>query len=151
MARTHGGTRLDSAGFAQRHGVAPEQFADYLALVGDKIDDIPGVPGVGPKTAAALCAAFGSLGGIQQNLGNIAELEIRGANKLGDKLSRHWQQVELARRLTGLEDRIPDIHTLPRAAIGAEQLTLLAEFLQALGLSGPLVGRCRRFAEGLAK
>ena len=145
-----GGVRLDADGFADKHGVRPSLFADYLALVGDKIDDIPGVPGVGPKTAAALCSAFGDLAGIERNFDGIQDLALRGAKGLAEKLQKHWPQVQVAAQLTRLESHIPDLHTLPRTSVGEEELAALAAFLEDLGLSGPLVARTRRMAARLA-
>lgn len=142
-----GGVRLGGDGFAEKHGVQAALFADYLALVGDKIDDIPGVPGVGPKTAAALCAAFGDLAAIERNFAGIAKLPVRGAAGLGEKLRKYWPQVRLAEKLTRLESHIPDLHSLPRASVGQSELEALGAYLQALGLSGPLIARCARMAQ----
>ncbi|MEM1111753.1 MAG: 5'-3' exonuclease H3TH domain-containing protein [Pseudomonadota bacterium] len=144
------GRRLDAAGFADKHGVRPEFFADYLALVGDKIDDIPGVPGVGPKTAAALCAAYGNLEGIEANMDSLAELPVRGAKGLRDKLVRHWPQLELARELTRLAERIPEIQHIPRSSISRSSLQALAHALDELGLGSALSKRCAQLDRMLA-
>jgi len=85
----------------QRHfGVAPERFADYLALTGDDVDNIPGVPGVGHKTAAALMKEFESLDDLYGNLSRVAAMKLRGAQTLIDKLREHREDVYLAQRLT---------------------------------------------------
>jgi len=64
----------------ERHyGVAPERFADYLALTGDQVDNIPGVPGIGHRTAAMLMKAFGSLDELYADLTRVADLPLRGA------------------------------------------------------------------------
>ncbi len=83
-------------------GVWPEQIADFLALAGDSVDNIPGVPGVGKKTAAALLSHFGSLDAIYANLDRVHEVEVRGARTLGAKLETHREAAEIARRLTGI-------------------------------------------------
>ena len=68
----------------ERHfGVAPERFADYLALTGDTVDNIPGVPGVGPKTAAALMKEFASLDELYGDLDRVTALKMRGAAGAG--------------------------------------------------------------------
>jgi 5'-3' exonuclease len=72
-----------------RFGVAPERFADFLALMGDSVDNIKGVPGVGAKTAAALMKAFVSLEEIYDNLDRIADIPVRGAGKLAARLIEH--------------------------------------------------------------
>lgn len=102
-------------------GVWPEQIADFLALAGDSVDNIPGVPGVGKKTAAALLAHFGSLESIYANLDRVHEVEVRGAKTLGAKLELHRDAAELARRLTGIAFDAPveDVSLAPaRARLG---------------------------------
>jgi len=83
-------------------GVWPEQIADFLALAGDSVDNIPGVPGVGKKTASALLGHFGSLDDIYANLDKVHEVEVRGAKTLGAKLETHKGAAMLARQLTGI-------------------------------------------------
>ncbi len=81
-------------------GVRPERFADYLALTGDESDNIPGVPGVGHKTAASLMKAFDSLDHLYSDLSRVVGLKLRGARTLSDKLREHKESVFLARKLT---------------------------------------------------
>ncbi|MCK5325418.1 MAG: flap endonuclease [Woeseiaceae bacterium] len=83
-------------------GVWPEQIADFLALAGDSVDNIPGVPGVGKKTASALLGHFGNLDDIYANLDKVHEVEVRGAKTLGAKLETHKDAAMLARQLTGI-------------------------------------------------
>ena len=83
-------------------GVWPEQIADFLALAGDSVDNIPGVPGVGKKTAGALLSHFGSLEKIYANLDKVHEVDVRGAKTLGIRLETHKDAADLARRLTGI-------------------------------------------------
>ncbi len=145
-----GGVRLDGDGFAARFGVRPEQFADYLALVGDPVDDVPGVPGVGAKSAAALLQAFGDLDRIAINLERVGELGLRGAARLQQRLEQHWQTVELARELTRLETRVPGVEEAPDFGLTAACLEDLTEYLVAINLDGPLTRRCRTLAKELA-
>lgn len=95
-------------------GVWPEQIADFLALAGDAVDNIKGVPGVGKKTAVALLQHFGSLEEIYGNLDKIHEVNVRGAKTLGAKLGTHKEDADLARRLTGIacDAPIPDAENL---------------------------------------
>jgi DNA polymerase-1 len=81
-------------------GVWPEQIADFLALAGDAVDNIKGVPGVGRKTAIALLEHFGSLNALYENLEAVHEVNVRGAKTLGTKLETHRDAAMLARRLT---------------------------------------------------
>jgi len=83
-------------------GVRPEQIADFLALAGDAVDNIPGVPGVGKKTASALLGHFDTLDQIYENLDRIHEVPVRGAKTLGAKLETHRDAAMLARQLTGI-------------------------------------------------
>jgi 5'-3' exonuclease len=133
---------------AERFGVAPERFADYLALTGDSVDNVPGVPGVGPKTAAALLRDFVSLEEIYDNLDALADLEIRGASKLAARLVLHRDAAYLARRLTAIVCDMPiefDSHeTLRRRAPDAGAL----ESFFDRNNFGPMI---RRQAERLAK
>jgi 5'-3' exonuclease len=83
-------------------GVWPEQIADFLALAGDTVDNIPGVPGIGRKTAAALLQHFGSLEAVYANLDRVHEVCCRGARTLALKLETHREAAMLARQLTGI-------------------------------------------------
>ena len=83
-------------------GVWPEQIADFLALAGDAVDNIKGVPGVGKKTATALLQHYGSMEKIYDSLGSVHEVNVRGAKTLGKKLETHKEDALLARRLTGI-------------------------------------------------
>ena len=83
-------------------GVWPEQIADFLALAGDAVDNIKGVPGVGKKTATVLLERFGSLESIYENLDQVHEVNVRGSKTLGEKLDTHKEDAMLARRLTGI-------------------------------------------------
>jgi 5'-3' exonuclease len=82
--------------------VWPEQIADFLALAGDAVDNIKGVPGVGKKTAECLLKHFGSLDEIYGNLHRVHEVNVRGAKTLGAKLETHRDDAMLARQLTGI-------------------------------------------------
>ncbi len=83
-------------------GVWPEQIADFLALAGDAVDNIKGVPGVGKKTATMLLQHFDSLDDIYANLDKVHEVNVRGSKTLGAKLDTHRDDAYLARRLTGI-------------------------------------------------
>lgn len=83
-------------------GVEAWQVADWLALTGDSVDNIPGVPGIGAKTAAALLAEFDSLDNIYQQLDAVAGLKIRGAARVQRLLQEHREAAMLARQLTAI-------------------------------------------------
>lgn len=88
-------------------GVWPEQIADFLALAGDAVDNIKGVPGVGKKTATGLLQHFGSLNKIYANLDKVHEVKVRGAKTLAAKLDAHKEDAYLARQLTGIACDVP--------------------------------------------
>ena len=137
---------LDATGFTGRFGVRPEQFADYLALVGDTVDDIPGVPGVGPKTAARLLQHFGDLEVLERCLVEVPGTDIRGAVRLEERLRKHWPTVVLARQLTALDDQVPGVVKPTPFVLTTRALETTADFLQALGIEGALPQRFRRLA-----
>jgi len=88
-------------------GVTARQVTDYLALAGDSADNIPGVKGVGPKAATALLARYPDLDSIYQNLDQLADLPIRGAKTLGQKLADSREMAMLSRKLVELEYNAP--------------------------------------------
>jgi DNA polymerase I len=94
------GHRWGPPGVLERLGVNPNQVADYLALCGDAVDNIPGVPGVGAKTAAALLAHFGSLDALLDRIDEVPFLRLRGAATCAARLREHADQARLYRRLT---------------------------------------------------
>ena len=94
------GLRWGPAGVHERLGVHPHQVADYLALCGDAVDNIPGVPGVGAKTAAALLAHFGSLDALLDRVDEVPFLRLRGAASCAAKLREHAEAARMYRRLT---------------------------------------------------
>ncbi len=99
MVNTMSGSSLDIEGVKKKFGVTPTQMIDYLALVGDTSDNIPGVAGVGQKGASAMLGTFDSLEGIYNNLENLAESKIRGAARIAGKLEEHREAAFLSREL----------------------------------------------------
>ena len=83
-------------------GMWPEQIADFLALAGDSVDNIKGVPGIGQKTATALLQHFGSLEKIYRNIDKVPDVKLRGAKSIAGKLEKHRDDAMLARQLTGI-------------------------------------------------
>lgn len=92
--------RWGPAGVLEKLGVHPHQVADYLALCGDAVDNIPGVPGIGAKTAAALLAHFGSLDALLERVEEVPFLRLRGAASCAVKLRAHGESARLYRQLT---------------------------------------------------
>lgn len=103
LINTMTNTLLDPDSVVTKFGVGPEAIIDYLALMGDKVDNIPGLPGVGEKTAAALLQGLGSIENIYQQLDKVAELNFRGAKTMAAKLSEHKAQLELSYQLATIK------------------------------------------------
>ncbi|HEY1873201.1 MAG TPA: DNA polymerase I [Steroidobacteraceae bacterium] len=124
-------TRLDRESVKLKFDVFPEQIVDYLALIGDNIDNIPGIDKVGPKTAAKLLAQYGSLDGL---IANLAEVPGR----VGENLRAGLSTLELSRRLatirTDLELSVSLAELTPRAPDAAK----LRELYGRLELRGLL-------------
>ena len=89
LINTMNNSTLDGAGVIEKFGIPPELIIDYLALLGDKSDNIPGVPGVGEKTALGLLQGIGGLDDIYARLDEVAGLEFRGAKTMAAKLEEH--------------------------------------------------------------
>jgi DNA polymerase-1 len=95
-----GNARYHHGEIEGRFGVAPERYADYLALTGDAVDNIAGVPGVGPKTATVLMRAFATLEELYERLDVVHDLPLRGAAAVVARLAQHREAAFLARQLT---------------------------------------------------
>lgn len=102
-----GGKRTRYKDVPESFGVTAEQMVDYLALAGDSTDNIPGVPGVGPKTAAALLRHFETMDDLYERLDEVADVSVRGATKLGAKLETHRDNAIMSRKLTKIACDIP--------------------------------------------
>jgi DNA polymerase I len=96
----------------EQFGVGPEAVVDIMALMGDSIDNIKGLPGVGPKTACALIQHFGSLEAMFAGLDRLEETNIRGAKKLRALIAEHRGDVELARKLVRIDTDVA-LHLAP--------------------------------------
>ena len=108
LVNTMTGSVLDIPGVKEKFGVGPEHIIDYLALMGDKVDNIPGVPGVGEKTAVGLLAGIGGgLKELYENLDKVAALPIRGAKTLAIKLEEHKDMALLSYELATIKIDVP--------------------------------------------
>ena len=103
MENTMTNTVLDRAGVIEKFGIPPELIIDYLALLGDKSDNIPGVPGVGEKTALGLLQGIGGLDDIYARLDEVAGLAFRGAKTMGPKLEEHRELAYLSYKLATIK------------------------------------------------
>ena len=130
----------------ERFGVAPERMADFLALMGDAVDNIPGVPGVGRKTAATLLKHFHTLEGVYENLDAIPKLKFRGAAFVAGSLREHRDAAFLSRRLTGIACDMPLEATDDDLRRRAPDLAAIDAFSEAQGFGRMLRERARKLA-----
>lgn len=125
-------TLLDEAGVNDKFGVRPEQIIDYLALMGDSSDNIPGLPKVGEKTAQALLQGIPSIDEIYQDVEAVTALGFRGAKSMPKKLEEHKEQLLMSRELATIKCDV-DLEFSP------QQLTLQSANTDQLA---ELYGRC---------
>ncbi len=107
LVNTMTDTVLDEAAVGEKFGVPPALIIDLLALMGDKVDNIPGVPGVGEKTALALIQGLGGLDAIYGNLDKVAELSFRGARTMAAKLEQEKDNAYLSYLLATIKTDVP--------------------------------------------
>lgn len=134
--------RLDMAGVEAQFGVPPHLIADYLALTGDAVDNIPGVPGIGPKTAAKLLQHFGSWEALWNGLDQVPGIAMRGAASTAKKLQEHRPAAELARQLTGIHCQIPEVMADPQVEKRPGSSAAVNDLFDQLGFGPMLRRRC---------
>mgnify|MGYP002774867039 FL=1 len=128
LINTMNNTLLDREAVIEKYGIPPELIIDYLALMGDSADNIPGVAGVGEKTALGLLQGIGSMAEIYANLDKVAELPIRGAKKLGDKLLAEKEMADLSYRLATIKTDVTLDITPEQLTLGASNNDQLTEY-----------------------
>ncbi|MEN8183153.1 MAG: 5'-3' exonuclease H3TH domain-containing protein [Myxococcota bacterium] len=143
------GRTLDAAGVREKFGVPPARIPDYLGLVGDAVDNLPGVPGIGPRSAAAILECFGALDDVPppEDAKAWAEVGIRGAARLAAALAEHRERALRTRDLATVRRDVPDLDSDPEALRyrGADRGQVKRLFSR-LGW-GEIATRIRRFAD----
>ncbi|WP_321283409.1 DNA polymerase I [uncultured Vibrio sp.] len=110
---------MDREGVIEKFGIPPELIIDYLALMGDKVDNIPGVPGVGDKTATALLQGIGGLTKLYENLDDIAPLGFRGSKTMAKKLVDNKENAMLSYELATIKLDV-ELEETPESLLKAE-------------------------------
>ncbi len=110
--------KTDREGVIEKFGVPPELIIDYLALMGDKVDNIPGMTGVGEKTALALLQGIGSIDEIAANLDKVAALGFRGSKAFADKFREQEEQVRLSYVLATIKTDVALDQSLEELQLG---------------------------------
>jgi DNA polymerase I len=119
----------DREGVIEKFGVPPELIIDYLALMGDKVDNIPGMTGVGEKTAQALLQGIGSIDQIAANLDKVAALGFRGSKAFADKFREQEPQVRLSYELATIKTDVELEQSLEELVLGPiDKESLLAVY-----------------------
>jgi DNA polymerase-1 len=125
---------LDAAGVVEKFEVRPNQIIDFLALVGDSSDNIPGVPKVGPKTAVALLAEFDGIDQILAGLERIPELEIRGAKSVAQRIADNEDLLKLSYKLATIDCKLDLERTVDSLVATAPNVQVLRPLYEELGL-----------------
>jgi len=136
--------KLSRVKIKEKFGVYPEQMADFLALTGDSVDNIPGIPGIGPKSAVALLNHFQTLDELWQRVDEVPHLTIRGAASLHRRLNAHRADADLARQLTGIHTEVPSALQAPEISRGTLDQARLNRLFDQLSFGGMLRHRCLR-------
>ena len=100
---------IDADGVREKFGVSPDQIPDYLGLVGDKIDNLPGVPGVGAKSAAAVLQAFERIEAVPDDVDAWADVTVRGAKRMAERISEHRARALKTKELATVLRRVPGV------------------------------------------
>jgi 5'-3' exonuclease len=132
---------------AERFGVLPERMACFLALMGDAVDNIPGVPGVGRKTASMLFKHYESLAHLYDNLDSVLKLRMRNAGFVVSQLRDHRERAFLARQLTGISCDMPLEASWDGLARRPPDMTALNRFFDSVGFGRLLRNQAERILQ----
>lgn len=130
LINTMNNTLMDVPGVVEKFGIGPELIIDFLALKGDKVDNIPGVPGVGDKSALGLLQGIGGINDIYNNLDKIATLDFRGAKTMAKKMQEHEQSARLSYELATIAIDLPLNYSPDQLSIKDADNNALAELFQ---------------------
>jgi len=141
------GERYGPEQVLRKFGARPAQIPDFLGLAGDPVDNIPGIRGIGKKTAAVLLTKFADLEAIYQGLPRVAELPLRGARSLAARLEAGRREAFLSRRLATLADNAPAAADLEQLAFAGADRKAVERLFARLGFEG-LIERISRWVPG---
>jgi 5'-3' exonuclease len=139
----HGGQQRGYRAVHRHFGVRPEQIADQLALAGDKVDNIPGIPGIGMTIAGRLLNKFGDLDNLRRNLGEVEKMKFRGALRVARLLREHESVLDISSRLTPVFCDAPEVADTPigQGEIDVERIERMMEE-QRMGAARRRSWRC---------
>ncbi|MEJ2118152.1 MAG: 5'-3' exonuclease H3TH domain-containing protein [Alphaproteobacteria bacterium] len=114
------GQQLNYRSLIKRFGVKPEQIADQLAIAGDKVDNIPGIPGVGMTLAGRLLTKFGDIANLRNNLDEVKKMKFRGAERIMGLLKQHEAILDISAQLTSIYCDIKEMKQLQTETSAAD-------------------------------
>ena len=118
--------KLDYKAVEKKYGVRPEQIADQLALVGDKVDNIPGIPHIGVKTAANLLRKFGTLENLRRNLTEVGGMKFRYAGRVQQSLIEHESILDISSHLTRINCEVEAMRDIDTGRKAPDKIRLQA-------------------------
>jgi DNA polymerase I len=139
--------RLDYRALCRKFGVRPEQIAEQLALTGDKVDNIPGIPQVGRKTAARLLKKYDSLENLRRHLDEVGTMKFRYAASVQRSLIEHESLLDTGLQLTRINC---DIEAMRKVEVtrGVAQVDILEGIMRAQAFDAPRIQRWRNYLGG---
>lgn len=129
------GQRLGYKNLIKKFGLRPEQIADQLALAGDKVDNIPGIPGIGMAIAARLLTRFDTLDNLRAQIDAVKTMKFRGAERIMHLLKEHQSILDISARLTPINCNIADMKNIPTET-GPIERDRLQDMMQTQALDG---------------
>lgn len=132
-----------------RFGARPERLADFFGLTGDSIDNIPGVPGIGAKTAGALIDHFDNLDALLARIDEVPFLRLRGAKAHAQRLREHREQALLSRRLATISEQAPVPEAAEDYRLRRPDAAALAELFDRLRIGPMTRRRAQEWADSL--
>ena len=141
--------RLDYRAICRKFGVRPEQIADQLALMGDKVDNIPGIPEIGLKTASLLLKKYHTVDNLRVHLNEVGKMKFRYAASVQRSLIEHQAMLDISLQLTRINREIPEMQQV-EVKRGPAQPELLEQMMLEHDFESPRLERWRRYFDEAA-
>jgi len=142
------GQQLNYRAIIKKFGVRPEQIADQLALAGDKVDNIPGIPGIGMTIAARLLTKFETLHNLRQNIDQVKTMKFRGAERIMKLLTEHQSILDISAQLTPIDCQVEDMQQVEVQRTKAD-LEVIKRMLEQQGMGTRRQQQWLNFIEAL--
>ena len=115
------GQQLSYKNLIKKFGLRPEQIADQLAIAGDKVDNIPGIPGIGMTIAARLLTKFETLDNLRKHIDEVKNMKFRGSERIMNLLREHEDILDISARLTPIDCNIAEMKNIPTTRLTADR------------------------------